>query len=82
MLLVTGGRSGRTVEAEQGRGGRRPRGVPARLSRLRPRPRLRLVKERSMTVSLEDILEDEDTLSRWLPGSSRCHMRSLPVASE
>lgn len=35
-----------------------------------------------MTVSLDDMLEDEDTLSRWLLGSSRCHNRSLPVASE
>lgn len=34
-----------------------------------------------MTVSLEEMLEDEDMLSRWLPGSSLLHSRSFAVAS-
>lgn len=80
LLLVTGGRSGPAAEAEWGLGGRRPMWAPGRLSWLRPRPRLG--RERSMTVSLDDMLEEEETLSRWPHGSSRCHSRSLPVASK
>lgn len=76
--MVTAGRSRRAAVAEQGRRGRRPAGAPETLSRPRPRPG----RERSMTVSLEDTLEDEDTLSRWPPGSSRRHSRSPAVASE
>ena len=34
-----------------------------------------------MTVSLEEMLEEEDMLSRWLPGSSLLHRRSFMVAS-
>lgn len=41
----------------------------------------RLGRERSMTVSLEEMLEDEDMLSRWLPGSSLLQRRSFMVAS-
>lgn len=78
MLLVTASRSRWAAEAEQGRRGRRPAEAPGRLSRPRPRPG----SERSMTVSLDDRLEDEDTLAPWLPGSSRCHSLSAAVASE
>uniref|UniRef100_M3Z8W7 Uncharacterized protein n=1 Tax=Mustela putorius furo TaxID=9669 RepID=M3Z8W7_MUSPF len=78
LLLVTADRSRRAAVAEQGRRGRRPARAPATLSRPRPRPG----RERSMTVSLDDTLEDEDTLSRWPPGSSRRHSRSPLVASE
>ena len=78
MLLVTERKSRWAAEAEQGRKGRRPAGAPARVSGPRPRPG----SERSTTVSLDDRLEDEDTPSPWLHGSSRCHSRSPPVASE
>ena len=43
--------------------------------------RTRLGMERSMTVSLEEMLEEEDMLSRWLPGSTLLHSRSFMVAS-
>lgn len=86
LLLVTAGRSRRAAVAGQGRRGRRPAGAPETPpetpSRPRTRPRPRPGRERSMTVSLDDTLEDEDTLSRWPPGSSRRHSRSPPVASE
>lgn len=41
----------------------------------------RLGKDRSMTVSLEEMLEEEDMLSRWLPGSNLLQRRSFMVAS-
>lgn len=78
LLLVTASRSRWAAEAEHGRRGRRPAEAPGRLSRPRPRPG----SERSITVSLDDRLEDEDTLSLWLPGSSRCHSLSAAVMSE
>lgn len=78
MLLVTAGRSRRAAEAKQGHRGRRPAGAPGRLSSPKPRP----CRERSMTVSPDDRLEDEDTLPQWLLGSSGCHSWSPPVASK
>ena len=44
--------------------------------------RARLGRERSITVSLEDMLEEEDMLSRWLLQSSLLQIRSLTVASK
>lgn len=41
----------------------------------------RLGRDRSMTVSLEEMLEEEDMLSRWLPGSNLLQRRSFMVAS-
>ena len=52
-----------------------PSGRPLRLLRTR------LGMERSMTVSLDEMLEEEDMLSRWLPGSALLHSRSFMVAS-
>lgn len=78
MLLVTAGRSRQAAEAKQGHRGRRPAGAPGRLSSPKPRP----CRERSMAVSPDDRLEDEDTLPQWLPGSSGCHSWSPPVASK
>lgn len=43
--------------------------------------RAKFGRDRSITVSLEEMLEDEDMLSRWLGGSSLLHSRSLRVAS-
>lgn len=41
----------------------------------------RFGSDKSMTVSLEEMLEDEDMLSRWLSGSSLLHSWSFMVAS-
>lgn len=41
----------------------------------------RLGRDRSITVSLDEMLEEEDMLSRWVPGSSLLQRRSFIVAS-
>ncbi len=41
----------------------------------------RLGKDKSITVSLDEMLEDDDTLSRWLLGSSLLQSLSFKVAS-